>query len=464
MIVKGDDDYYLMATSAPSSFPVGAGIFGGVKARAFGTSVLALNTWTHLAVTYDGAMLRLYVNGLLVASTAKTGAIASSANPLQFGGDAIYGQYFAGKIDEVRVYNVALSAAQVQTDMNTAIGGGAPPDTSPPSDPASLVATASGGTQINLSWTGSTDNVAVTGYRVERCQGAACTNFAEIAAPAGTGTSFSNTGLSAGTTYRYRVRAQDAVPNFSGYSNIATATTSTASDTSPPSDPASLVATASGGTQINLSWTGSTDNVAVTGYRVERCQGAACTNFAEIAAPAGTGTSFSNTGLSAGTTYRYRVRAQDAVPNFSGYSNIATATTSTQSSGLVAAYSFNEGSGVSVGDASGSGNVGSVGSAAWSVAGKFGGALSFNGSGARVTVPDAASLRLSSAMTLEAWVSPLAVSSAWRDVIVKGDDDYYLMATSAPSSFPVGAGIFGGVKARAFGTSVLALNTWTHWR
>ena len=335
-------------------------------------------------------------------------------------------------------------------------------DTSPPSDPASLVATASGGTQINLSWTGSTDNVAVTGYRVERCQGAACTNFAEIAAPAGTGTSFSNTGLSAGTTYRYRVRAQDAVPNFSGYSNIATATTSTASDTSPPSDPASLVATASGGTQINLSWTGSTDNVAVTGYRVERCQGAACTNFAEIAAPAGTGTSFSNTGLSAGTTYRYRVRAQDAVPNFSGYSNIATATTSTQSSGLVAAYSFNEGSGVSVGDASGSGNVGSVGSAAWSVAGKFGGALSFNGSGARVTVPDAASLRLSSAMTLEAWVSPSAVSSAWRDVIVKGDDDYYLMATSAPSSFPVGAGIFGGVKARAFGTSVLALNTWTH--
>ena len=145
VIVKGDDDYYLMATSAPSSFPVGAGIFGGVKARAFGTSVLALNTWTHLAVTYDGAMLRLYVNGVLVASTAKTGAIASSANPLQFGGDAIYGQYFAGKIDEVRVYNVALSAAQVQTDMNTAIGGGAPPDTSPPSDPASLVATASGG-------------------------------------------------------------------------------------------------------------------------------------------------------------------------------------------------------------------------------------------------------------------------------------------------------------------------------
>ena len=130
--------------------------------------------------------------------------------------------------------------------------------------------------------------------------------------------------------------------------------------------------------------------------------------------------------------------------------------------GLVAAYSFNEGSGVSVGDASGSGNVGSVGSAAWSAAGKFGGALSFSGSGARVTVPDAASLRLSSAMTLEAWVSPSAVSSAWRDVIVKGDDDYYLMATSAPSSFPVGAGIFGGVKARAFGTSVLALNAWTH--
>ena len=189
--------------------------------------------------------------------------------------------------------------------------------------PSSLTAAASGSTGINLSWTASTDNVGVTGYRVERCQGASCTNFAQIATP--TGTTFSNTGLAAGTTYRYRVRAIDAAGNLSAYSAIATATTAASADTTPPTVPSSLTATANGSTAINLSWTASTDNVGVTGYRVERCQGASCTNFAQIATP--TGTTFSNTGLAAGTTYRYRVRAIDAAGNLGGYSPTATATT-----------------------------------------------------------------------------------------------------------------------------------------
>ena len=54
----------------------------------------------------------------------------------------------------------------------------------------------------------------------------------------------------------------------------------------------------------------------------------------------------------------------------------------------------------------------------------MGGALSFNGSTSRVTVPDSASLHLSSALTLEAWVNPAATTAAWRDVIYKGDHTY----------------------------------------
>ena len=69
----------------------------------------------------------------------------------------------------------------------------------------------------------STDNVGVTGYRVERCPGAGCTNFAQIATP--TTTSFSDTGRLPATTYRYRVRAADAAGNLGAYSGIATATT-----------------------------------------------------------------------------------------------------------------------------------------------------------------------------------------------------------------------------------------------
>jgi chitodextrinase len=98
-----------------------------------------------------------------------------------------------------------------------------PPDTQPPTAPSGLTATAAGATQINLSWTASTDNVAVTGYRVERCQGAACTNFVQIGTS--TGPSFSSTGLLANTRYRFRVRAVDAAVNPSPYSNVAAATT-----------------------------------------------------------------------------------------------------------------------------------------------------------------------------------------------------------------------------------------------
>lgn len=98
-----------------------------------------------------------------------------------------------------------------------------PPDTTVPSVPTNLSAVAFSSSQINLSWTASTDNVGVSAYRIERCQGASCGSFAEIATPSAS--AYSNTGLAASTSYSYRVRATDAAGNLSGYSGIATATT-----------------------------------------------------------------------------------------------------------------------------------------------------------------------------------------------------------------------------------------------
>src|SRR5467141_707197 len=199
----------------------------------------------------------------------------------------------------------------------------APPDTTPPTAPTNLNATAASASQINLAWTASTDNVGVTGYRVERCQGAACSNFAQISTP--TGTTFSDTGLTASASYSYRVRATDAAGNLSLYSSTATASTMAGPDTIPPSAPTNLTATPSSATQINLVWTASTDNVGVTGYMVERCAGAGCSNFAQIATP--TATTFSDMGLTASTSYSYRVRATDAAGNFSAYSSTASVST-----------------------------------------------------------------------------------------------------------------------------------------
>ena len=123
VIYKGNDNYYLEGTSTNGGAPAAGGTFGGANANAYATGPLPTNTWSHLALTYDGSALRLYVNGVLASSIARTGDIQTSANPLQIGGDSLYGQYFQGMIDEVRVYDVALSAAQIQSDMNTAIGG-----------------------------------------------------------------------------------------------------------------------------------------------------------------------------------------------------------------------------------------------------------------------------------------------------------------------------------------------------
>ena len=148
----------------------------------------------------------------------------------------------------------------------------------------------------------------MTGYRVERCQGSGCTTFTQIFTLSGT--TFSNLGLTASTSYSYRVRAVDAAGTSGPYSVIASATTPAAPDTTPPSVPAGLAAVASSPTQISVSWTAATDNVGVIGYQLERCSGSGCSVFAQIAAP--TGTSFNDASLTASTSYSYRVRAVDA--------------------------------------------------------------------------------------------------------------------------------------------------------
>jgi fibronectin type 3 domain-containing protein len=335
--------------------------------------------------------------------------------------------------------------------------GSRAPDTQAPTTPGGVAATAVSTSQINLAWTASTDNVAVTGYRVERCQGAGCSSFVQVGAS--TSPAYADAGLATGTTYSYRVLAIDAANNVSGYSNVATATTPLP-DSEPPSAPGTLTATAVSGTQINLSWLPATDNVGVTGYRVERCQGTGCSIFVKLATP--TATSYVDTGLTPNTSYTYVVLATDGAGNLGPYSNSASATTGGTVPELVAAYSFNEGSGVTAIDTSGKGNDGAIGAATWTTAGKFGGALSFNGN-ARVIVPDSPSLHLTTGLTLEAWVNPTLINSAWRDVVYKGDDAYYLEASTLTNGRPAaGVTLVSTGHSNTYGPTALPQGSWTH--
>jgi chitodextrinase len=453
---KETDAYFLHASGGGAALaPTAGGTFNGGVDYFASPTALAVNAWSHVALTWDGSIMRLYINGVEAANKSRTGTLQSTTTPLRIGTNSPYGEFFLGLIDEVRIYNRALSAAEIQTDMNTPIGPSGP-DTTPPSAPSGLSAAAAG-TQINLSWTASSDNVGVSGYQLERCQGAGCTTFAQIATPSGT--TFNDVGLIASTSYSYRVRASDAASNLSGYSAVASATTPTL-DTTPPTVPSGLSASAAGAGQINLSWTASTDNVGVSGYQLERCQGAGCVNFAQIATPAGT--SFSDSGLAASTSYSYRVRASDGSGNLSLYSNVASATTAA-STGLVAAYSFNEGTGTSVADASGSGNTGTInGGATWVVAGKYGTALSFDGTNDVVVINNSSSLALTTRMTLEAWVFPTAAQSGWRTIMQKETDAYFLHASGNGPLQPTAGGTFNGAVDYFASPSALAVNTWSH--
>src|SRR5204862_429494 len=179
-------------------------------------------------------------------------------------------------------------------------------DTTPTTTPTGLTAAVADSTGANLSWTASTDNVAVTGYIVRR-------NGVQVATPTTTG--FADTGLSAATTYSYTVAARDAAGNLSPDSASVSVTIA---DTTPPTTPTGLTAAVAGSSGANLSWSASTDNVGVTGYIVRR-------NGVQVATPATT--SYADTGLSAATTYSYTVAARDAAGNISPNSATASVTT-----------------------------------------------------------------------------------------------------------------------------------------
>jgi len=197
-------------------------------------------------------------------------------------------------------------------------------DTIAPTVPGDFRFTAVGPSDITLSWTVSTDNVAVAGYELERCSGIGCSfgTFTYVL-PGGSRTSFNDPVITAGTSYSYRIKAYDAENNFSPYSAVLTAVAG--SDATAPTVPTEVTATAVSASEINLSWAASTDDVSVTGYRVERCKGVGCSDFVQVAAP--TGTSHSSTALTPGTSYSFRVRATDGAGNLSEYSAVASATT-----------------------------------------------------------------------------------------------------------------------------------------
>ena len=223
----------------------------------------------------------------------------------------------------VRATNGAGSSAYSDEATATTLFG-------PPAAPSNLTAAAVSSSAINLAWT---DNAGdETGFKIERKTGTWGT-YTEIATVGAGATTFQSTGLTASTSYTYRVRATNTSGD-SAYSNTATATTQSAS-AGVPAAPSGLSAAAASSSAINLAWTDNSSNE--TGFKIERKTGTLGT-YSQIATVGAGVTSYQSTGLAARTSYTYRVRASNASGN-SSYSNTASATTPSSSGSVPAAPS-----------------------------------------------------------------------------------------------------------------------------
>ncbi len=206
-------------------------------------------------------------------------------------------------------------------------GSTPPPPPAVPVAPSGLQAQAVSGTEVQLNWADNSNNEE--SFRVEALN--QLSTYQEIQVVGANATGARVTGLIAGGTYTFRVRAANAA-GLSGASNAATTTTPRPTTVpTPPAAPSGFQAQAVSGTEIQLSWTDNADNE--DGFRIEALNERRA--YQEIRTVAANTTSLQITGLMAGGTYTFRVRAFNAA-GFSAYSNTASATTPRQPTGSTA--------------------------------------------------------------------------------------------------------------------------------
>ncbi len=243
-------------------------------------------------------------------------------------------------------YSFAVKAKDVAGNVSAASStgtfttlAGTTPDTTAPSVPGTPVASSVTTTTATLTWTASTDNTGgsgLAGYDVYRFTGAET----PVLVGSTTSASYALTGLTPGTAYSYAVRAKDVAGNVSASSPAVSFTTvEIPSDTTAPTVPGTPAASAITQTSATLTWTASTDaGSGVAGYDVYRVQG---TTQTLVGSP--TAAAFALTGLTAGTSYSYAVRARDVAGNASAVSSAVTFSTlpTSQTGGCKVTYSAN---------------------------------------------------------------------------------------------------------------------------
>ncbi len=454
----GDLAYALYAHNGtgPSGHVTTSGEYNTVGER------LVPNRWTHLTATYDGTNLRLYVDGVLVSTRVAGRAISVSNGALQIGGNTVWSEWFAGRLDDLRVYNRALSATEISADMARPVTCAAVPDApglgiSPTSltfdgaaPAAKTISVANTGTGT-LAWTASSD-VA----------------WLSVSPASGTGN---------GTV--------TVTPDASGLApgtHTGTITISAAGATgSPVSVPVSLTVTAPPELSVipsalSFDATEGDETVETKAINVANSGGGELDFTATTTVPwlsldpgdARAPYTISVTplldGLDPGTyTGAVEIVAGTTTKTVPVTFTVAAAASCVTPTGLVGAWGFDETTGTSVLDASGTGNAGSIDGATRTASGRFGRALSFDGANDLVTVADDDSLDRTTGLTISAWVNPDQVSGLWRTVVLKERTEAVSYGLYAGTDTAQAGGVVATPhEYSAKAVSALPLGVWSH--
>ncbi len=395
------------------------------------------NAWYHVAVTWDGATVKHYTNGVQTASAA----LSSLKN---VGSKTIIGTRLAGGpiltfnglIDEVRIYNRALTTAEIVQLAQL--------DNTPPTSPSGLNATANG-EQVNLSWSAASDaESGISGYKIYR---GATTGGETFLTQLGNVASYTDPSTSPSTTYFYQVSAV----NGAGLEGNKSDEASTVTGDNPPTAPKNLSASA-GNQQITLDWSDNSEP-DLAGYHVYRSTTTGGP-YTQITSSLLSSSTYIDGGLTNGTRYYYVVAAKDAVGNESANSNEANAIPIDQDLTLVSHWKFDEGSGMSTADASGNGNHGTISGTSWTT-GKIGNALSFDGVNDYVT----ASAITPGQLTVSAWIN-INSTATWQCIVERGDASNVGWHVYVNSGNRLYSSLNGDAVYSTAGT--ISTNTWYH--
>jgi hypothetical protein len=397
----GDNGYVLAINYGAINFCVYANT--AQNCAGAGSYPLSSPAWTYFTAVFDGSNISVYANGVFVAS-APAAAPTASTGPLVFGAAQRGGfSNFIGSLDDIRIYNRALSANEISSLYNTDVGT--------PNAPTNVQAYPGNG-QMGLSWNTPTQGATVTDYEVDYRQHNTSI-WSTLSPPTSTATSITVTGLTNGVSYDFEVTGV----NIAGAGLPSDILTATPTATPPVITVSVAPNTTSTLPGTNVSFTATVTNVLNSSVTWSALLGSIT--------PEGLYTAPSNTGSSALTDTITATSVQDPTKS-------ATATV-TVSSGLVGWWPLDEGTGLVAHDISGQGNNGTWSGAPSSPNGTYYttgliGAYAgyFDGSDNEVTIGTKPVYQFTGPFTVSAWVN--TVASGTILTMQNGGDNGYVLA------------------------------------